>query len=142
MQLQQLKSNFKRKSVKRVGRGGKRGTFSGRGTKGQKARAGHSIRPAERDIISKFPKLRGVKDTNKPKPKKVELSLSALQGMKETTITKQVLKKKGLLRTMQEEAKVLATGSISRAVTLIGITASASAKKKIEDAGGTVKGVK
>ena len=43
----------------RIARGGKKGTTSGRGTKGQKSRAGHNIRPAERDMIKKMPKLRG-----------------------------------------------------------------------------------
>ena len=48
-----------RKKKKRVGRGGKRGTYSGRGIKGQKARAGRKLRPALRDIIKKIPKQRG-----------------------------------------------------------------------------------
>lgn len=52
---------FKLKKKKRIGRGGKKGNYSGRGLKGQKSRAGRRIRPAERDIILKFPKLRGFK---------------------------------------------------------------------------------
>lgn len=48
-----------RRKAKRVGRGGKRGTYSGRGVKGQKARAGAKIRPEIRDFINKIPKLRG-----------------------------------------------------------------------------------
>lgn len=44
---------------RRVGRGGKRGTYSGRGIKGLGARAGGKMRPEERDIIKRFPKLRG-----------------------------------------------------------------------------------
>lgn len=44
---------------RRIGRGGKRGTFSGKGIKGQKSRAGAKIRPAEREILKKIPKLRG-----------------------------------------------------------------------------------
>ena len=59
MQLHELKPTKARKSVKRIGRGGKRGKTSGRGTKGQKARAGNSMRPEMRDIIKKLPKLRG-----------------------------------------------------------------------------------
>lgn len=61
MQLQDLKKEYKQKSKKRVGRGGKRGTTSGHGTKGQKSRAGHKIRPAIRDLIIKLPKQRGFK---------------------------------------------------------------------------------
>lgn len=47
------------KKAKRIGRGGKRGSFSGRGIKGQKARAGRRIRPQIRDIIKKIHKRRG-----------------------------------------------------------------------------------
>lgn len=50
---------FRLKKSKRIGRGGKRGNYSGRGIKGQKARAGRKIRPALRDIILKFPQMRG-----------------------------------------------------------------------------------
>ncbi|OIO49751.1 MAG: hypothetical protein AUJ39_00315 [Parcubacteria group bacterium CG1_02_42_13] len=68
MQLHELAPIHINKGKKRIGRGGKRGTYSGRGTKGQKARAGHRIRPAERDLIQRLPKLRGF--NNKPKAKK------------------------------------------------------------------------
>jgi len=47
------------KKKKRIGRGGKKGNYSGRGMKGQKSRAGRKIRPALRDIILKFPQIRG-----------------------------------------------------------------------------------
>lgn len=60
MQLHQLQPLYKLKDKKRIGRGGKRGTYSGRGQKGQKARAGHKIRPALRDLIQRLPKLRGI----------------------------------------------------------------------------------
>ena len=48
-----------KKKAPRVGRGGQRGTTSGKGTKGQKSRSGRRIRPAERDLIIRIPKLRG-----------------------------------------------------------------------------------
>ena len=56
-----FKRTTQNKKVKLVGRGqgSGRGKTSGRGTKGQKARAGHSIRPEIRDMIKKYPKLRG-----------------------------------------------------------------------------------
>ncbi|MBI4136288.1 MAG: hypothetical protein HY481_01940 [Candidatus Vogelbacteria bacterium] len=57
--MHQLKRQHPRQRKKIVGRGGKRGTTAGRGTKGQKARAGHRIRPAIRDVIKKLPKRRG-----------------------------------------------------------------------------------
>jgi large subunit ribosomal protein L15 len=61
MQLHQIKPAHEanNKDKKRIGRGGKRGTYSGHGMKGQKSRAGHRIRPAERDLIQHLPKLRG-----------------------------------------------------------------------------------
>jgi len=59
MQLHQLKPKNKSKKVKRIGRGGKRGTYSGKGIKGQRCRAGAKIRPEIRDMIKKIPKKRG-----------------------------------------------------------------------------------
>lgn len=62
---------FRLKKAKRIGRGGKRGNYSGRGMKGQKARAGRRIRPALRDVILKFPQLRGKGFRSKSKIKYV-----------------------------------------------------------------------
>jgi large subunit ribosomal protein L15 len=59
MLINQIK--FKLKRSKRVGRGGKRGNYSGRGIKGQKARAGRKIRPALRELVLRLPKRRGLK---------------------------------------------------------------------------------
>lgn len=61
MQLHQIQPSKKIKKKKRVGRGGKRGTYCGRGIKGQKARAGAKIRPQIRNLIKKIPKVRGYK---------------------------------------------------------------------------------
>ena len=63
MNLSELKSNTLRKSGKRVGRGGKRGTYSGKGSKGQKSRAGagfkSGFRGGDNRIWQLFPKQRG-----------------------------------------------------------------------------------
>ncbi|HUT96188.1 MAG TPA: uL15 family ribosomal protein [Candidatus Paceibacterota bacterium] len=59
MQLHQVKPIHSQKAKKRVGRGGKRGTYSGKGLKGQLARAGRKLRPEIRDFIKKIPKKRG-----------------------------------------------------------------------------------
>jgi large subunit ribosomal protein L15 len=59
MQFHTLKAKTKRKRTQQVGRGGTRGKTSGRGTKGQNARAGRKKRPEMRDIIKRMPKLRG-----------------------------------------------------------------------------------
>lgn len=59
MQLHQLKRKNKNKKDRMVGRGGKHAKTSGRGGKGQTARAGNKRRPELRDIIKKLPKNRG-----------------------------------------------------------------------------------
>jgi large subunit ribosomal protein L15 len=59
MQFHNLKKNKTNRKAKQVGRGGARGKTSGRGTKGQNARAGRKKRPEMRDIIKRLPKLRG-----------------------------------------------------------------------------------
>ncbi len=59
MQIHELKRQHKNKKDRIVGRGGKHAKTSGRGGKGQTARAGNKRRPELRDIIKKLPKLRG-----------------------------------------------------------------------------------
>ena len=68
MQIHQIKRNTPNRDKKYVGRGGKRGKTSGRGTKGQNSRAGRKIRPVIRDIIKKLPKNRGYKFKSIRKP--------------------------------------------------------------------------
>lgn len=59
MQIHNLKRTHKNKKDRMVGRGGKHAKTSGRGGKGQTARAGNKRRPELRDIIKKLPKNRG-----------------------------------------------------------------------------------
>lgn len=59
MQIHEVKRKHKNKKDRIVGRGGKHAKTSGRGGKGQTARAGNKRRPELRDIIKKLPKLRG-----------------------------------------------------------------------------------
>lgn len=63
MQLYQLKPKYNKKARKRVGRGGKKGTYSGRGNKGQKSRAGRNPRPGfaggSTPLSIQLPKKRG-----------------------------------------------------------------------------------
>ncbi|PIP25107.1 MAG: 50S ribosomal protein L15 [Candidatus Nealsonbacteria bacterium CG23_combo_of_CG06-09_8_20_14_all_36_12] len=75
MQLHELKPIHKLKRKKRIGRGGKRGTYSGRGIKGQKARAGRRLKPVIRDLIKRYPKLRGYKFKSKVKSQKSKLAI-------------------------------------------------------------------
>ena len=77
MQFHTLKRKTKNKKTRQVGRGGTRGKTSGRGTKGQNARAGRKKRPELRDFIKRIPKLRGRGKSSlksfKPKARVVDL---------------------------------------------------------------------
>lgn len=68
MQIHNLKRTHKNKKDRLVGRGGKHAKTSGRGGKGQTARAGNKRRPELRDIIKKLPKNRGYSFKSKKKP--------------------------------------------------------------------------
>ena len=142
MQLNQLKRTHKNKSAKRVARGGKRGKTAGRGTKGQKARAGHRMRPELRDIIKKLPKNRGYRTQSfEVKPQPVNLAVlekNFSDGDKVTPAT--LLGKKLVVKVggKTPKVKILGTGSISKKIEVSGCTISVSAKTAIEKAGGSV----
>ncbi len=145
MQLNQLKRKVKNKDSKRVARGGKRGKTAGRGTKGQKARAGHRMRPEMRDIIKKIPKSRGRgKNTNKSfeiKPAPVNLSLIEKNFNAGDAVTPEILLAKKLVAKIggrTPKVKILATGKITKKIDFSGCLVSESAKTAIEAAGGKV----
>src|SRR3989344_7530724 len=105
MSLHQLKRMTKR-AYRRVGRGqsSTRGKQSGRGGKGQTARAGHKIRPAMRDIIKKIPKRRGYGKNRgrtvwamKPRPLTITLSQIEKYFDAGSEITPKILVEKRLL---------------------------------------------
>ena len=138
MKLHSLTRIRKQKS-QRIGRGGKRGTTSGRGQKGQKSRAGHRIRPAERDLILKLPKKRGFR--NKPKKEAVTVfnlgdlsrKLKTFAGEEPLMITRELLMTAGLLgKNFTGEIKILGVGDAAFPITLDGIKISKSAKEKLE----------
>jgi len=145
MQLHTFKAT-KTKKPQRIGRGGKRGSYSGRGVKGQSSRAGRRLRPAERDLIIRLPKLRGYAN----KEKKVQptifnlgdlsMALKSHAGKGPVVLTQDFLKAAGLLpMRFRGEVKLLGNGEIVSAVEVTGIKVSESAKAKIKKAGGTVK---
>ncbi len=84
MQLHEIKPIHKIKKPKRVGRGGKRGTYCGRGVKGQKARAGRKLKPLIREVIKKYPKLRGYRF----KSKKEKLAIVNLESLEKKFVIK------------------------------------------------------
>ena len=128
-----------------VARGGKRGKTAGRGTKGQKARAGHKIRPEIRDLIKRIPKLRGRgKNSNLSiYTKPITLSIEALELIYKNgdTVSRLTLSENGLI-SMQNgklpEVKILGDGKLTKKLTVKGLVISASAKEKIEKAGGAI----
>ena len=142
MQLHQIKIKIS-KPKKRIGRGGKRGTYSGRGNKGQKSRAGRKMRPEWRDLLKKIPKLRGYKF--KPvNAKMVVLNLARLNELfkENETINIESLLKKGLIAKMNKKipaVKILGDGEVNKKLIIEGLKISASAKEKIEKAGGKIK---
>ena len=138
MQLHQIQPKTKSKNKKRIGRGGKRGTYSGRGQKGQKSRAGHKIRPSERDLFQRIPKRRGYKFKSL-KPKSIVLKLNDLERkMKSNIISMRTLLESGLIRKSDKSVKILNNGEITKSFKIEGLKISQSAKKKIETAGGVV----
>jgi len=135
MQLHQLRKEYKQKTKKRIGRGGKRGTYSGKGLKGQKSRAGHKIRPATRDLIIKLPKQRGFKfKVFKAQP--VVVNLNTIYKFFKTgdVVSPTALLKKGLIRKKQGKlpaVKILGSGEASQKLVFQGCLFSHSAQRKI-----------
>lgn len=142
MQLNTLKRQHPNKKSTQVGRGGTRGKTSGRGGKGQTARAGNKRRPEIRDIIKKLPKLRGYRFKSgaiKPSPVNVG-ALNIFEAGE--IINPKSLFEKNLIRRVKGElpyVKILGTGEISKKLSVTDCEVSASARAKIEKAGGSIK---
>lgn len=141
MQLHTLVRTTKNKKKKLVGRGGTRGKTSGRGTKGQSARAGNKKRPEFRDMIKKLPKMRGYRfNSISDKPAVVNLSSLSVFA-KGDTVSPQTLFEKKLIRRVSgkvPQVKVLGTGSLETPLSFSGVLVSTTAKEKIEKAGGSI----
>ncbi|MEX0933910.1 MAG: uL15 family ribosomal protein [Candidatus Paceibacterota bacterium] len=142
MYLHEINRSHKNKTTKRVGRGGKRGAYSGRGMKGQGQHASSAPRPEMRDIIKKIPKKRGYRFNSFTKNAYV-VNLNTLEkALKDgDTITPGVLRKKGIVMFPKGEKpliKILGTGDITKKITVKGCLVSASAAEKISKAGGSV----
>src|SRR3989338_9876912 len=143
MQLHNLKPNIKKKNKKRVGRGGKRGTYSGRGLKGQKSRAGHRIRPQIRDIIKKLPKKRGYKFKSfRIKPEIVNVGVLEEKFKDGDKITPNSILEIGLVKKIGNKipkVKLLGDGNLTKKLLVSECQISKSAKEKIIKAGGEIK---
>jgi large subunit ribosomal protein L15 len=140
-ELKPYKGSTKRRKVVGRGVGSGHGTFSGRGAKGQKARSGGSIpigfeggrMPLQRQI----PKQRGFRSIH---AKVVVLNLNDLDEKFKAgeTVNPKILANKGLVKSAHDEIKILAGGELKKALTFEKILVSASAKEKIEKAGGKI----
>lgn len=148
MQTHVLKRKTQNAKKKLVGRGGTRGKTSGRGHKGQKARAGHSLRPAYLDLIKKLPKLRGhgknrARTVNGSKQKAFAINLVNLEVFENNDIVSpKTLESKFVIERRNgklPEVKILGAGELTKKVNVIGCEVSKTAKEKIESLGGSVK---
>lgn len=124
----------------RVGRGeGSKGKASGRGDKGTKKR--YQVRPGfeggQLPLYMRLPKLRGFKNPFKKEYQVVNVAVLAELFPQGGEITVADLVAKGAVRN-GFPVKVLGDGEVSAAYTLKGVKASASAKSKIEAAGGSI----
>jgi large subunit ribosomal protein L15 len=152
-----------RKERTRVGRGiaAGKGKTAGRGTKGQKARAGGGI-PAwfeggQTPLHMRIPKLRGFKNRFKIEYEVVNIGAIAAaveRGAFETeapagakgkarsqpqiTVNQDILRAVGLVRTLNKPLKILGNGELDAALFVVADAFTASARAKIEAAGGTV----
>ena len=143
MQLHELQRKHKNKGKKRVGRGGKKGTYSGKGNKGQKSRAGRKMVPIIRELIKRYPKLKGYKSFRMEDYSAV-VNLDVLEKTSKDgeTINPENLIKKGLISKIKGKApkvKILGTGKLTKKLVVENCKTSKSAKEAIEKAGGTIK---
>jgi large subunit ribosomal protein L15 len=130
-----------KRTSKRLGRGNgsQKGTFSGRGLKGQRSRSGGKSGTLFRGFkanLQKVPKLRGFKSIH-AKPHTVTLAMLNRAMKDNDIVTPGLLVKRGLISSTVGGVKIVATGELSKKLVIKGCSASASATKQIEAAGGT-----
>lgn len=144
MYLHELKSpQGARKAKKRVGRGISSGwgKTSTRGHKGQKARSGGGVRPGfeggQMPLQRAVPK-RGF--TSVFKKVYNEINVERLNVFADgTEVTPEVLKQKGLIKSLKDGVKILGGGDLEKALTVKAQGFSKTAVEKIEKAGGKVE---
>ena len=127
---------------KRVGRGDAsgRGTYSGRGLKGQKSRSGRKpklgFEGGQTRLIKRLPRRRGF--TNIFRTEYSAVNLRDLERFKAgTEVTPELLKQSRVIRSLRRPVKVLASGELTKALTVKAHKFSTAAKEKIEAAGGS-----
>jgi large subunit ribosomal protein L15 len=149
--LSNLKPAQKRRARKRVGRGlgSGKGRYSGRGIKGQKSRAGsHTMRPGfeggQMPIYMRLPKQRGPysKDAMPIGPHRTHTVPVNLRDLERVfadgaEATLEAMVEKGLIKNTRTDVKVLGQGELTKKLAVTAHSFSASAREKIEKAGGS-----
>ena len=135
-----------KKSRKRVGRGdgSGHGTYSGRGCKGQKSRAGYKMRPGfeggQLPLIKRLPRKRGFTNIFKTVYSVINIDqLNVFDSGSE--VTPERLVAAGVVKSLRHPIKVLAEGDINHPLLIKANKFSAAAKAKIEAAGGKTEEV-
>src|SRR3954449_13252680 len=152
LNLSNLQPAQPRETRKRVGRGlgSGKGRYSGRGIKGQKSRAGsHAMRAGfeggQMPLAMRLPKLRGStsKDAMPVGPFRTYTQPVNLRDLDRfdagAEVTPESLVRVGLLKNTKIDVKLLGDGDVSKKLTVRVHAISASAREKIEAAGGTVE---
>jgi large subunit ribosomal protein L15 len=156
LSLSNLKPAQPRKARKRVGRGlgSGKGRYSGRGIKGQKARAGsHKMRPGfeggQMPIYMRLGKQRGPysKDAMPVGPHRtstVPVNLRDLDRVFDdgSEVTLEAMIDKGLIKNTRTDVKILGQGDLAKKLTVTAHVFSATAREKIEKAGGTANALR
>ncbi len=135
-----------KKSRKRVGRGdgSGHGTYSGRGCKGQKSRAGFKVRPGfeggQLPLIKRLPQKRGFVNIFRTEYSTISINkLNMFESGSE--VTPERLVAAGLVKSLRHPVKILADGDINYPLLVKAHKFSTAAKAKIEAAGGRVEEV-
>ena len=149
MQLHQLKPTYKKKSRKRIGRGGKKGTYSGKGVKGQKARAGRKPRsdfaggdtpltkrlPKQRGQVGKLRKIRQGTKLARLRPKLMTFNLEDIEKKFKAgeVVSQRSLLNKGLIGKIKgrvPKVKILGKGELKKKLEFKNVRLSKSVQKK------------
>ena len=135
-----------KRARKRVGRGdgSGHGTYSGRGCKGQKSRAGYKMRPGfeggQLPLIKRLPRKRGFVNIFRTEYNIVNIDkLNIFEP--ESEVTPEKLVAAGVIKSLRQPLKILAGGTINHPLMVKANKFSASAKAKIEAAGGKAEEV-
>ncbi len=142
MQIHQLNPIHKPTKTMRIGRGGKRGSYSGKGIKGQTSRSGHNFEPLIRGLIKRYPKLKGYRAFRRISDLAVvNVGVLDKNFKSKEVVNPEILIGKKIIRRIggkTPRVKILGAGETKKALNVQGCEASKSAKEKIIKAGGKV----